>query len=77
MARSDGPCAVIAPPCAPRNLRRDLERATVEMSAEEAAEYEQILSMRQTGDVYVRPHSEGAVEMETYVLRRGPHRRPI
>ena len=47
------------------NLRRDLERATVEMTEEEALDYQRVIAMRQTGDHYER-FDDYAVETETY-----------
>ena len=49
------------------NLRRDLERASVEMTPSEVEEYEDLIKQRQTGDRYVRSHDEGGVELEVYV----------
>jgi tetratricopeptide (TPR) repeat protein len=57
------------------HLRRDLERATVEMAPHEAAEFETLLKQRQTGDRYDSSF-DGAVEMETYVENGREFSRP-
>ena len=57
------------------HLRRDLERATVEMAPHEAAEFETLLKQRQTGDRYDSSY-DGAVEIETYVENGREFHRP-
>ena len=47
------------------HLRRDLERATVEMDPIEAKEFKALLAQRQTGD-RCDGRDAAAVEMETY-----------
>ena len=49
------------------NLRRDLERATVEMGEEEANRYRKLIAQRQTGDICGSDAgNDYAVELESY-----------